>query len=426
MDAKVASDELNRVAPPHPGMGPWQFVVMLAALMAADNLALELMLPALGHMAHAFALTTHTQRQWLLTAGLLGYGGGHLIYGPPADRFGRRPMLFLALGIYIAASLAAACANSFDAMLAARVMQGVGAAGARVIAGSVVRDCYKGWRMARMVSLGYMVFLAVPVLGPSVGQVIILIAGWRAVFIAIALFATAVMIWLALRLPETLHQEDRRPIVLGEMAAAARATLTNRISLGYTLAMTLGMGGFFGLVDSAQPIFVDMFHRPREFTVVLGAMSVGTAAASWINARLVERLGERLIAHAALAGYAVIAALHVTVASLLNEPMLGFALLQAGTMFCFGLMMGNFIAMAMEPMGHIAGAASSIQGFINVVGGALIGAAIGARFDNTLVPLTLGTLLCGLASLAAVLYAESGQLFRAPHEVPEPGPFLKV
>jgi DHA1 family bicyclomycin/chloramphenicol resistance-like MFS transporter len=305
-------------------------------------------------------------------------------------------------------------------------MQGAGAAGARVIAGSVVRDCYKGWRMARMVSLGYMVFLAVPVFGPSVGQLIVLIAGWRAVFIAIALVGTSVMGWLALRLPETLHDQDRRPIMLGEIAAAARATLSNRISLGYTLAMTLGMGGFFGLVDSAQPIFVDMFHRPREFPVVLGAMSVGTAAASWMNARLVERLGERLIAHAALAGYIVIAALHVAITSLLHEPMLGFALLQAGTMFCFGLMMGNFIAMAMEPMGHIAGAASSMQGFINVVGGALIGAAIGAKFDDTLVPLTLGTLLCGLFALGAVLYAEGGQLFRSPLAVPEAGPFLKV
>jgi DHA1 family bicyclomycin/chloramphenicol resistance-like MFS transporter len=423
MDAIVASDDMSRVAaPPHPGLGPRQFVVLLAALMAANNLALELMLPALGHMAHVFGLSAPNQRHWLLTAGLFGYGGGHLVYGTLADRFGRRRVLMLALGIYIAASLAAALAQTFDAILAARVMQGIGAAGARVVVISVLRDCYKGWRMARVLSLGYMVFLAVPVFAPAVGQVIVTEAGWRAVFVAIAAFGTLVLAWLALRLPETLHPRDRRRIAPGEIAAAARITLGNRLSFGYTLAVMAGMGAFVGLIDSAQPIFVDMFHRPRAFTVVFGCISVGTAAASWINARLVERLGERLIAHASLAGFTAIAALHAGIAWLGPEPMLGFVLLQAAMMFCWGLMMANFNAMAMETQGHIAGAASSIQGFIVTVGAASIGAAIAAPFAGTLVPLTVGSTLCGLAGLGAVLYAEGGQLF----QLRDSRPFLKV
>jgi len=395
------------------GMGYKQFVALVAALMATNALAIDSMLPALGQIGGALGLSQANERQWVITAYLLGFGGAQIIYGTLADRYGRKPLLMIALAIYIIASLAAAFTGDFGLMMAARVIQGIGAAGTRVLAVSVVRDRFAGRQMARVMSFAFIVFLAVPIFAPSLGQLIMLLAPWRAIFVALAIFAAAVMVWLARGLPETLHGQDRRPIEVSEILAAARLTVTNRISLGYTLAMTLLMGGMFGFINSAQQIFTEVFHAPRLFTLVFACIAGSIAVASLVNARLVDRLGTRLLSHTALCGFLIMAAIHAGVAISGHETIITFAILQSMMMFCFGLMMGNFGAMSMEPLGHIAGAAASIQGFISTVAAALIGFGIGQSFDGTTVPLTIGFTICGLAGVLVVLIAEGGRLFHS-------------
>jgi DHA1 family bicyclomycin/chloramphenicol resistance-like MFS transporter len=383
--------------------------------MATNALAVDSMLPALGQIGAGLGLDAANQRQWIVTAYLLGFGAAQILYGTLADRFGRKPVLVAALAIYIAASLAAALSRSFELMMLARIVQGIGAAGTRVLAVSVVRDCYAGRRMARVMSFTFIVFLAVPIFAPSLGQLIMLVLPWRAIFVALALFAVIVLVWMARKLPETLHPEDRRPIEFRNIISAARKTLSNRVSVGYTLALTLVMGSMFGFINSAQQVFADVFHMPRLFPLIFAGIAGSIAIASLLNARLVDRLGSRVIAHAALCGFIAVAAVHAVVAASGAETIVSFAILQAVMMFCFGLMVGNFGAMSMEPLGHIAGSAASIQGFLSTLLAALIGLAVGQSFNGTVVPLTLGFAVCGVAALAMVLFAEGGRLLHAQH-----------
>jgi DHA1 family bicyclomycin/chloramphenicol resistance-like MFS transporter len=273
--------------------------------------------------------------------------------------------------------------------------------------------------MARVMSLSFLVFLGVPIIAPAVGQMIMLVAPWPWIFGVFALSGGAFLIWAGLRLPETLHPEDRMPINLGRIAGAFRFALTHRQGMGYTLAMTVISGALFGFINSSQQIFFDVFKAPGLFPVVFALVAAGIAVASILNARLVEKLGSRLIAHTALIGFIGFSALHAVIAYLGHDSLWMFAALQACKMFCFGFIAGNFGAMAMEPMGHIAGTASSAQGFISSIGGALLGFAIGQQFDGSTVPMTVGFVLLGVAALALVLTAEKGRLFKA-HHLPPP------
>ena len=403
--------DVGTVRGPHEGLGFRAFVGVIAALMATNALAVDAMLPALGRIGASLGLAAANERQWVVTSYLLGFGAAHIVYGTLADRYGRKKMVYVALGIYIVASLGAACARSFETMILARVVEGIGAAGTRVLAVSIVRDCYAGRRMARVMSLSLLVFLGVPVLAPSVGQVIMLFAPWPWIFVFLAGFAAVVWVVIAWRLPETLHEADKRPIAFSGILQAARAIFSARVSVGYTLALSLVVGGMFGFINAAQQVFTDVFHQPRLFTVIFALIAGGIAVASVVNARLVDRLGSRKISHTAMLAFLVVAGLHFVVAVTGHDTVWRFAGLQVCMMFCFGLMIGNFGAMAMEPLGHIAGSAASIQGFFSTLLAAVIGFGIGQQFDGTVVPLTAGFLACGLVALGVVLWAERGRLF---------------
>lgn len=390
-----------------------ELVALVAMLMALNALAIDSMLPALPAIGEALGVTDANQRQWVVTAYLLGFGFAQIAYGPLADRFGRRPILFVGVGIYVLGSLLAAFAWSFETLLAARVVQGIGAASTRVLAVAIVRDCYEGRRMAQVMSLSFLVFLGVPIIAPSLGALIVVVAPWHWIFVVLGLWGGAILAWAALRLPETLHPEDRLPIDLKRIGGAFAETVTTRASIGYTLAMTAIVGCLFGFINSAQQIFADAFDAETLFPIIFAAVAGGIAVASILNARFVERFGMRLLSHVALIGFTGVSAIHFAVAAMGHESLVTFAVLQTLTMFCFGFLGGNFGAMAMAPLGHIAGTASSAQGVISAVGGALIGFFIGQNFDGSTAPLTLGFTLCGLTAIGIVLWTERGRLFTA-------------
>ncbi|WAC25513.1 multidrug effflux MFS transporter [Ancylobacter sp. SL191] len=400
-------------ATPHPGMGFRQFVGYIAALMATNAIAIDSMLPALPEIGRALNIDTANHTQIVITAYLLGFGLAQIVYGTLADRFGRKPVLLVGLGIYTIASVACYFAPSLGIMIAARAIQGVGSAATRILAITIVRDCYSGRQMARVMSLAFIVFLAVPIVAPSIGQLIMLVAPWKAIFFMLFLFGAVLFIWTTIRLPETLKEENRTPISVRGITFAFGLVFRSRVTVGYMLAMTMVMGGLFGFINSAQQVFADAFGASELFTLIFALIAVFMALSSLLNSKVVGKLGMRRVSHAALLGYLTVTLIHAVVVLAGVETIWTFSILQALMMFFFGLMVSNFNAMAMEPVGHVAGTASSALGFVSTVGGALLGFGLGQLFDGTTLPLTLGFAALGIGALGWVLFAERGRLFHS-------------
>jgi DHA1 family bicyclomycin/chloramphenicol resistance-like MFS transporter len=396
----------------HPGMSFREFVLMMAALMAVNAISIDPMLPVLPQIADTLHIKSENATQWVVTAYLLGFGGAQLIYGPIADRYGRKPVLLFGLAVYALFTVLAAFAPSLPVMIAARLLQGSGAAATRVLATTIVRDCYAGRQMARVMSLVFIVFLAAPVIAPTIGQAIASVSSWQWIFGMLACFGIGTAIWAWARLPESLHADDRIPISFAGVGHALRVVGTSRIAVGYMLAATCIMGALFSFINSAQQVFSDVFHAEALFTTVFAIVASCMAVSSFLNSRIVERYGMRHVSHAALLGFIVFAAVHCVLSLSGHETVWTFAIAQGGLMFCFGLVGANFNALAMEPLGHVAGTGSSVLGFVTVVGGALIGFFVGQHFNGSTVPLDLGFLACGLVALAITLVTENGVLFR--------------
>jgi len=397
-----------------------EFVTLTAVLMAIQAIAIDAMLPALPAIGHELLTDGDNRVQWVVAAYVLGMGMGQLVWGSLSDRFGRRPVILSGLAVYGIAALACALTRSFETLLVLRLVNGLAAACA-VVVRSVIRDMYSGRSMARVMSLTFIVFMVIPILAPTMGQGILAVWPWRGIFVLFSVFSSVAMVWAFLRLPETLPVERRQPLSPRYVITAAGIALGNRISLGYTLAVAVSFGSVLSYVSTAPQIFGITFGRlswlPGMFALCAMAMSV----ASYVNSRLVERLGMRFISHSAMLVCIGVGLAHLVVVLEGQERLWTFVLFQALSMGCFGLMVSNFGAMAMEPAGAVAGAAASLQGFVTTSGAALIGAAIGKTFDNTTLPFTVGALCCGLAGLVFVLAAEKWRLLQ-PHSGPPQRP----
>ena len=400
----------------HRPMGFPEFVVIIASIMALNPLAMDMMLPALPNIASAFHITVANRPQAVLSTFMIGFGVGQFVMGPLSDRFGRRPVLLGGMVLYVIASMLAIAAPSFETVLLARALQGLGTAATRVIATSVVRDCYAGRRMASVMSLTMMVFIAVPVIAPSFGQAVMLLTQWRGIFIVLTLYGVLALIWSALRLPETLPVSERKSLALRDVLAAFRQTVTNRQTLGYALAAGGVLGALFAYVFSSQQVFTEIFKLGHYFPLAFAAVAIGIAIAGFLNARIVGRLGMRVISHGGLVGAVAVAGAMLVAAKLQMLPLPLFMMLSALMMFTFGLMFANFTSLAMEPQGHIAGTASSLYGSITTLLGIGIGAAIGQDYNGTLLPFATGFFLCTLGALAVVVVVEKGRLF-TPHRI---------
>jgi DHA1 family bicyclomycin/chloramphenicol resistance-like MFS transporter len=401
----------------HRPMGFPEFVVVIASIMALNPLAMDMMLPALPNIRSAFQIADANRPQMVLSIFLVGFGVGQFVMGPLSDRFGRRPVLLGGMTVYTIAGLLAIMAPSFETLLLARALQGLGTAATRVIATSIVRDCYAGRRMASVMSLAMMVFIAVPVIAPSFGQAVMLLTHWRGIFVLLMIYGVVALAWSAMRMPETLPKELRKSLAIPDVLSAFRQTVTNRQTLGYALAAGGVQGSLFAFVFSSQQIFTEIFKLGHYFPVAFAACAVGVAIAGFLNSRIVGRIGMRVISHAALTGFVVVAGvLFLTVKTgTLSLPL--FMVLSGLMMFAFGLMMANFTALAMEPQGKIAGTASSLYGTITTLLGIGVGTTIGQDYDGTLGPFATGFFLCTLAALAVVLVTEKGRMFR-PHHHP--------
>jgi len=387
-----------------------EFVALIAAIMSTQALAVDAMLPALPRIVQELHVPNPNYGQWVVTTYIAGVGLGQLFWGLVSDRFGRRPILLIGLALYVTAAVLCGMAESFGALLLWRFVHGLAAA-SMVLTRSVVRDLYAARRMARVLSLTYVVFLMVPIIAPTLGALILKVAPWRAVFQVFAAFAGCVGLWAYLRLPETLHPEYRLALAPGKILAAYRAVLWNRIPLCYSLALMLLFGALISYVSMMPQIFGSVFRHaswmPTMFALCAGSMGI----ASLLNSRIVEHYGMRRISHFALLCYLGVTAVHLAVALLGFESVTSFVVLQSLAMGSFALVAPNFGALAMEPLGAVAGVGASVQGFVTTCGGAVVGSAIGRQFADSTVALTGGALVCGLLCLLVVLIGERGRLF---------------
>jgi DHA1 family bicyclomycin/chloramphenicol resistance-like MFS transporter len=391
--------------------GTREMTLMLAALMALNSLAIDAMVPALPNIGRSLAVAHENQLQLVIIAYFLGFGSTQLVWGPLADRFGRKPILAAGVVLYAAFALLCGIAWSFPLLIAARFCQGASAAVTRVLVIAMVRDLFEAEAMARVMSLVSMVFMVMPVVAPNLGQLILIAASWRAIFIVLAVYGALMLIWSALRLPETLHPEYRRSLHLAEIGRAVRDSLTDPLSRGYTLALTVSSGCLIAYISSIQQIVADAFHEARFIGLVFAAVAAPMALASWTNSKVVGRYGLRRVGHLASAAFAVVALVHTALALSGHETLIAFIVLQALTMCCFAFTSANLSTLAMTNMAAIAGTASSVQGVIWTMGGAALGFLIGAAFNGSVVPFLLGTSACAVAGLIVVALTEPGRLF---------------
>jgi DHA1 family bicyclomycin/chloramphenicol resistance-like MFS transporter len=307
-------------------------------------------------------------------------------------------------------------AGSFALLVAGRAAMGASAAVTRVLVVAMVRDLFEAEAMARVMSLVFMVFMLVPVLAPSVGQAILLFAPWRAIFIVLAIYGLAMLAWSMIRMPETLHEEYRRSLNWREIGSAAWESIREPQSRGYTLALTVTFGALIAYIATVQQIVFDVFGDPSAIGWVFAAVAAPMALASWTNAKVVGRFGLRRVGHIGAAAFALVSAIHAGVAIAGYETLATFVVLQGLTMACFAFTSSNLGTLAMEHMGPIAGTASSVQGVVGTIGGALIGLFIGRAFDGTATPFLIGTAACAAGAFVLVLLTEPKRLFAGVEE----------
>jgi len=384
----------------------YEFVGFIAACMALNALSIDIMLPALPDLTADFALQDPNHSQAVIAVYLVGMGLSQLFYGPLSDRFGRRPVLIGGLALFSLAGLLSAFTQGFPMLLAARFVQGVGAGAPRVVAFSLARDSYSGPQLGRVLSLAVMLFMAAPILAPSLGQLILLVAPWRWVFGALVLGGGAMLAWTLLRLEETLPVDRRRSISPRAVLESFRIVITTRAAVGYTLALGLVMGSQMGFVISAQRIFMDIFDTGGSFTLLFALVALAMSVAAFTNSRLVLRFGMRHLVVVGLGALILLNAAHLALVWLGTESLTVFMLMQSGSMFIFGFLGANLNTLAIEPLGHVAGTGSSTIGFFTTVCGALLGFGIGQLFNGSVVPLTLAYVVLGLTALTVVALAE--------------------
>jgi DHA1 family bicyclomycin/chloramphenicol resistance-like MFS transporter len=346
---------------------------------------------------------------------MIGFGAAQIVYGPLSDTYGRRSVLLSGLAIYVVGTCLAMVAPSFGWLLAARVIQGIGAASGRVLSTAIVRDRFAGREMASVMSLIMMVFLIVPMIAPAIGGAMLLFGSWVYVFVSMLALAGILVLWFAWRMPETLHPEYRRPFSLGAVAQAVGITFRNRVAVGYATALGLLTGCIMGYVGSAQQVFdTGLYHLGALFPLAFGLVAGAMGAATLVNARLVRRLGMRPLSHAGLSLFVVVAVGQVVVGLAYHgqPPLALFLSILAANQFLISFAMPNFNAMALQPLGEIAGTASSFLGFYTTMLGAFCGFLIGHAFDGSVLPIGIGYALLGGLALAVVAWTERGRLFR--------------
>lgn len=377
-----------------------EFVTLMALYVAMMAISIDMVLPSLFLMGKEFGIADQNQMQYVIGVLFLGFTFGQIIYGPLADSFGRKPTVYLGLIIFAAGNVLSISAQDYSTMLLGRFLQGFGAAAPRIVSIAIIRDLYKGRDMARVMSFIMTIFIIIPVIAPSIGQALLLVVSWRflfGIFLAAAIIAT---IWTFIRLPETLKKQDIRPFNLPTIWQDLLVVLGNKFSLGYTICAGLVFGALIGYLASSRQIFQDYFLAGELFPIYFGISALSIGASSILNSMIVRKYGMKLLCHYALILMMAMSVALIAVSILQNHQVLlwQFMIFAVITFFALGMLFGNLNALAMEPMGHIAGVAAAVTGCLSSGISAIIGTAIGQSYNNTLTPIFWGFLLLSSAA----------------------------
>ena len=385
-----------------------EFILLVALLNAMVAMSIDTMLPAIGSIAQELGAADPNSRQFIITTFFAGLTLGTLIYGPWSDSMGRKPTIVVGLAFYVLGSLICLFAGSFPAMLAGRFVQGFGASAPRIVSIAMVRDGQAGSAMARVMSFVMMVFMLVPMLAPSIGQAVLFFASWRMIFVGFLAVGILAGVWMWFRQAETLPRDKRTPLSVGALLSAAGEVLRSPIAMGYTLASGMIFGAFISYLGTSQQIFAEQYGQGAYFALWFAFFAGGMALAMIVNARLVMRYGMRKLSSLALKGFVGLAVLFLGASLLLNghPPLWAMAAFLFVTFFFSGLLFGNFNAIAMEPMGRIAGMAAAISGALSSLVAILTGGYIGQLYNSTVIPLVAGFTVLGIIAFILTEWAE--------------------
>ncbi len=401
---------MSRTGAARPALRPGEFIALVALLMSLVALSIDAMLPALPEIGRDLGALRRNDTQFVVTALFLGLGLGQILFGPLSDRIGRRAAIHAGLALFMAGCLVSIFAPTFQAMIAGRVLQGVGVAAPRIVTIAMVRDQYEGRRMARLMSLAMSVFILVPTVAPALGQGILWLGGWRAIFVTILGIGAIALAWFALRQPETLPTAHRRPFSPRYIGAGALEVLRTRTALGYTLATACVFAPFLAYLSSAQQIFQDAYRTGALFPLWFGVLALAFGCASLVNGRLVMKLGMRRLAKAAAVSVTLVSVVAWALAFAFEglPPFWLFMAYLLVVFFCYGLVFGNLNALAMHPLGHIAGVGAAVVASLTTFIGVPLGALVGQRFDGTMYAQVGAFAVFGVGALAAMWWAGGG------------------
>lgn len=397
--------------------GEREMVVMMAMVMALNALAIDAMLPALPAIGKGLGVLVANDRQYVISIYLLGIGFGSLIYGPLADRFGRKGVLVPALFAYVAFSIGCGLATSFPMLLALRFGHGLVSAALGVIVVAVIRDLFSGDAMAKRLSLIFLVFMIVPIIAPTIGAGVEAVAGWRAIFIVLAVMGLVMVAWLR-RLPETLEPADVRRLDWRTMVSGWATVTRHRRAAGYMIASGMMQGALYGYLNSSEQIIDEVFNAQSWFPLIFACVAVGIAIANFSNAAIVERFGARRVSQTAVFAFMATSMAQIAAALSGAETLGMFTALMMVNVGLIGFIGSNFGSIAMEDFGHMAGVASSYQSFAKTLLAAVVGATIGQQYDGSTLPLAYAFLISAVVGLVLVFWAERGKLFTRPGTAP--------
>lgn len=390
-------------------IGHREFVTMMAAIFGLQALGIDIMLPALEQIGTFYEVSNPNNQQWIVISFVLGFGFPQLIWGPIADRYGRKILLQCSLIGYAIFAIACMFAPSFEMLLVFRLCQGIACSGTRVSAGAIIRDVSSGRSMARIMSLVFTVFMIVPILAPGFGTIVISTLGWPWTFGVLGVFAAVVFIWTGFRLPRTM--QEARPISVASIIGGFKRVLGHRVSFGYMCASGVIFGSLFAFIAASEQVFDEVFNRGEMFWAYFAGIAGGLAVMNYLNSRVVERLGMRRISHTMVLLFIASSAINLAYMYFIGENFWVFYGLFIVSFACFGMIGANFASLALEPMGDIAGTANAVYGFFTSTGASLLGLAIAQQFNGTVIPLLIGYVCLGLASLGIILITERGKLF---------------
>jgi MFS transporter, DHA1 family, multidrug resistance protein len=392
------------------GASDVEFIALVALTTSLVAMSIDTMLPALGSMASELGAAQPNDRQLILSMFFAGMAVGQLVYGPISDSTGRKPALYLGIALFMIGGAICALTHSFTWLLIGRALAGFGAAGPRIVSVALMRDAHTGSSMARVMSFVQTVFILVPVLAPSIGQAVLAVTSWRAIFIALVVIAMLNVLWIALRQPETLPAPRRVPFSLRTIGRGCAETFRNRVALGYTLGSGFVFGGFISYLSMSQQVFQEQYGLGSLFPVFFGLLASAIGLASFANGKLVMRFGMRRLSRAALWTNCVLCVCASLATQLLggHPPLAAFVSYMLVCFFLNGLLFGNFSARAMEPLGHIAGVASAIIGSVSGLVALTLGTLFGHAYNGTVLPLVAGFTTAALLALVATEFAEYG------------------